>query len=113
MPTLYTRTFNFKGSLTDAQVLEEWQFLLEALSVVEKVNGVRSVKAYSGAGALRADITITFEMDDASVYERVLVDSDVRRLLGRVYGAWNMETASQSFKREVTPDLIQALSSTG
>ena len=52
-------------------------------------------------------------MDDAGVYERVLTDSGVRQLIGRVYGAWDLKTASQYFVREVTPELIRALSSTG
>ncbi len=31
----------------------------------------------------------------------------------RVYGAWDLKTASQYFVREVTPELIRALSSPG
>ena len=113
MPTLYTRTFNFKNSLTDAEVLHEWQFLMnEAVPAVQKVRGTRSVKVYSGAGALRADITLLWEMDDAGVYERALVNSDLRKMLGRLYGTWDLRTATQSFRREVTPELIRALSST-
>ena len=114
MPTLYTRTFSFKNSLTDEEVLQEWQFLMnEALPVIQKVRGTRSVKVYSGAGALRADITVSWEMDDAAVYERALLNSDLRKLLGRAYGAWDLRTSTQSFRREVTQDLIRALSSTG
>ena len=114
MPTLYTRTFSFKNSLTDPEVLQEWQFLMdEALPAVQKVRGTRSVKVYSGAGALRADITLSWEMDDAAVYERALLSSDLRKMLGRLYGAWDLRTSTQSFRREVTQDLIRALSSTG
>ena len=29
MPTLYTRTFNLKDSLSDAEVLDQWRFLME------------------------------------------------------------------------------------
>jgi len=43
------------------------------------------VKIYSGAGALRADITILWDMEDASVYERAVVDPVLRKLLGRFY----------------------------
>jgi hypothetical protein len=50
-------------------------------------------------------------MDDASAYERLLVDAAVRTLLGRLYGAWDLKTACQSFRREVTTELIGALSS--
>jgi hypothetical protein len=112
MPTLYTRTFHFKDSLSDEQVLKEWQFLLEEVTpALLNVSGIRSVKFYSGAGALRADLSVLAEMEDASAYERLLVDPEVRKLLGRLYGAWDLKTAGQSFRREVTPQLIQALSS--
>ena len=59
-----------------------------------------------------SDITLHWEMDDAGVYERALVDSEVRKHFGKVYGAWDLKTAGQSFRREVTPELIKALSST-
>jgi len=114
MPTLYTRTFRFKESLSDAQVVEEWRYLLnEVVPAIQRVPGVRSVKAYSRAGALRADLTAFIEMDDAAVYERLLVNPEVSRLLGRMYGGWDMNTAGQSFRREVTPELISALSGAG
>lgn len=114
MATLYTRTFNFKDSLSDAEVLEAWKFSMEeVLPAIQKVSGVRSVKFYSGAGALRADVTALIEMDDAAAYERLLLDAQVRKHLGRLYGYWDLKTAGQSFRREVTPELIRALSSTG
>jgi hypothetical protein len=113
MATLYVRTFNLKDSLSDKEVLEAWQFTMEVIPVVQKVSGVRSLKVYSGAGALRADLTILIEMDDAAAYERLLLDPDVRKQLGRLYGYWDLATAGQSFLREVTPELIRALSSTG
>ena len=114
MPTLYTRTFHMKDSLGDAEVLDQWRFLMEqVVPAVQKVRGTRAVKVYSGAGALRADITLLWEMDDASVYERGLVDPELRKLLGRFYGAIDLKTAGQSFRREVTSELIRALSSTG
>ena len=50
---------------------------------------------------------------DASVYERAVVDPVLRKLLGRFYGAIDLKTAGQSFRREVTAELIRALSSTG
>jgi len=114
MPTLYTRTLNLKDSLSDKEVLECWKFTMEeVIPAIQKVSGVRSVKAYSGAGALRADISILIEMDDAAAYERLLLDSEVRKFLGKLYGYWDLKTAGQSFRREVTPELIRALSSTG
>lgn len=114
MPTLYTRTFSLKDSLTDEEVLEAWSFLTEeGLPAIAAVPGIRSVKVYSGAGALRADIAVLIEMDDAAAYERMLVDPQVSKLLGRVYDKWDLKTAGQSFRREVTPQLIRALSSTG
>ena len=113
MPTRYIRTFNVKDSLSDGEAVAYWRFLLEEFApVIHKVKGVQSVKFYSGAGALRADCSIVADMDDGGVYERLLVDPDVRRLLGRFYGALDLKTSTQQFRREVTPALISALSST-
>ena len=114
MPTVYVRTFSFKDSLSDDEVLEEWRFLGgEVTQAIENVEGIRSVKLYSGAGALRAQIRVVIEMDDAAVYERMLVDATVRKLIARAYGSWNLNESTQTFLREVTPELIAALSSTG
>ena len=114
MPTIYVRTFSFKDSLSDDELLEEWRFLGgELTQAIEKVEGIRSVKLYSGAGALRAQIRAVIEMDDSAGYERLLFDANVRKLLGRAYGAWNLKESTQTFLREVTPELIAALSGTG
>ena len=113
MPTVYVRNFSFKDSLSDDQVLEEWKFIMDLLGAIENVEGIRSVKFYSGAGALRAQIRAVIEMDDAAAYERLLFDPEVRQLLGRAYGAWDLNTSTQTFLREVTPELIAALSSSG
>ena len=113
MTTLYVRRFSFKDSISDSEILDYWKFLVdEAVPAIEKVDGVRSVKLYSGAGALRADIRVVFEMDDAGVYERVLMDPDLGKMFGRIYGAWDLKASTQTFLREVTPELIHALSST-
>ena len=114
MATLYTRTFNLKGSLNDKEVLKYWKFLMEKFGPsLRKVNGVQSVKFYSGAGALRGDLTLLIEMDNAGIYDRILLDSKVRKLLGQFYGDIDLKTSGQSFRREVTDDVIRALSSTG
>jgi len=114
MPTTYVRRFNLKASLSDAEVIGHWKFVMEeALPLIKKVQGMRSVKLTSGAGALRADLRIVFEMDDAGVYERLLVDPGVRKILGRFYGAIDLSTSTQAFMREVTPELVRALSGTG
>ena len=114
MPTLYTRSFSFKDSLSDAEVLEYWRWALdEVLPAIRSVSGTRSVKAYSRAGALRADLTIFWEMDDAAVYERALASPELRPYIARIYEGWDMKTATQSFRREVTPELISALSGGG
>ena len=113
MATMYVRRFNFKDSLSDAQVIEELKWLLnEAVPAVQRVPGIKSCRLFSGAGALRADLTVTIEMDDGGVYERLLTDPGVRLLLGRLYGSWDLKTATQVFRREITPQLIGALSST-
>ena len=51
-------------------------------------------------------------MDDAGVYERFIADPRIRPLVAKTYAAW-MNMASQRFLRDVTPELIQALSSAG
>ena len=69
MTTLYTRTWDLKESLSDTEVNEFWRLCVdELLPACEKLDGTRSIKLYSGAGALRADLTVAWEMDDASVY---------------------------------------------
>src|ERR1039458_4088408 len=88
MATTYVRRFNLKDSLTDKQVGDFWKSGLgEWIPVIEKVKGVRSVKLYSGAGALRADIRLVYDMDDAGVYESVVRDPAVHKILGPFYGA--------------------------
>ncbi len=60
---------NLKDTLSDANVVAYWRFLQEEfIPVALRVPGIRSVKLYSGAGGLRADIRAVFEMDDAGAY---------------------------------------------
>ncbi len=111
MPTAYVRRVSLKASLSDAEVVTYWRFLMEeGVPAIQKVPGVRSVKVYSGAGGLRADIRAVIEMDDAGVYERMLADPQLRPLIAKLYAPWDMSTASQLFLREVTPELLRALS---
>ena len=113
MPTVYVRRVNLKQALSDAEVAAYWKFTMEeVVPALQKVPGIRSVKIYSGAGGLRADIRYVFEMDDAGVYERLLADPQLRPLIAKTYAAWDMPTASQMFVREVTLELIRALSGT-
>ena len=113
MSTAYVRRVSLKPSLSDAEVAAYWKFTMEeVVPALQRVPGMRSVKVYSGAGGLRADIRYVFEMDDAGVYERMLATRDLQPLVAKTYAAWDMSTASQTFVREVTPELIRALSST-
>jgi hypothetical protein len=101
---------DLKESLTEREVVDYWRFLMdEAIPAIMKVPGMRSAKCFSGAGGLRADLTIQFEMDDAGVYERMIADPAVQKIIPRTYGAWDMTTAGQSFRREITPELVRAL----
>ena len=76
MASTYVRRFNLKSSLSNKQVNDFWKALMrEFIPAIQKVKGVRSCKVYSGAGALRADIRLVAEMDDAGVYETLLRDS--------------------------------------
>ena len=71
MPTVYVRRVNLKETLSDAELVAYWKFTLEeVVPALLKVPGIRSVKLYSGAGGLRADLRYVFEMDDAGAYER-------------------------------------------
>lgn len=111
MPTLYTRRFDLKESLTEQEVIDFWRFSVEELMPSAlAVKGVRSMKVYSGAGALRADIIVQLEMDDAGVYERYLLDPVARKANAKGYSSIDMRTSTQSFRREITPELVRALS---
>jgi hypothetical protein len=112
MASTYVRRFNLKESLSDKQVTDFWRFLLsEFVPAIQKVKGVNSCKVYSGAGALRADIRLVADMDHAGVYEGLLRETSISPMLGTFYGAMDLTTSSQMFIREVTPDLLKALSS--
>jgi hypothetical protein len=51
MPTVYARRVSVKDSLSDAEVAAYWKFIQEVfIPVALNVQGVRSVKLYSGAG---------------------------------------------------------------
>ena len=111
MTTLYTRSWDLKSSLSDDEVVEFWKFCVDELvPAIEKVPGTRACKVYSGSGALRADLTVEWEMDDASVYENALKVPELRPLIGRYYKAIDMQRTIQKFRREITSEMVQALS---
>ena len=111
MAATYVRRFSLKASLSAAEVAAYWTFLLEeAMSAMQKVPGMWSVKLYSGAGGLRTDLRAVIDMDDAGVYERMRLDPQLRPLIAKPYRTWDMTAASQTFVREVTPELLRALS---
>ncbi len=49
-------------------------------------------------------------MDDASVYERALHNPELRALIGKFYAAIDMRSTDQRIQREITPELVHALS---
>lgn len=111
MASTYVRRFNLKSTLSDAEVAAWWKFLLEEfVPACKAVPGVKSIWLYSGAGALRADIRLVAELDHAGIYETLLRAPGMGKHLGRFYGAVDLPTTSQMFIREVTPDLLKALS---
>jgi hypothetical protein len=111
MATVYGRRVHLKDALSGAEVAAYWQWTLEeVVPALQNMPGIRSVKLYSGGGGLRADMRYGFEMDDAGAYERLLADPQLRPLIAKTYGAWDMTTASQTLLREVTPELLRALS---
>ena len=112
MPSTYVRRFNLKESLSDKQVNDFWKFLLgDFVPAIQKIKGVNSVRVYSGAGALRSDLRLVADMDHAGVYEGLLREPSISKHLGKFYGAMDLQTSTQMFIREVTPDLLKALSS--
>ena len=66
---------------------------------------------YSGAGALRADLRLTLELDHAGVYENLLHEPGLHDMVARLYAAINLATSTQHFVREVTPELVRAIGS--
>ena len=111
MATTYVRRFNLKDSLTDAEVVAYWKMLMDELApAVRKIDGINAVRFLSGAGALRADLRVILEMDDAGVYERMLADPSIPAVVSRFYAAIDLKTSTQTFMREVTPALVHSLS---
>ena len=112
MATIYVRRFDLKASLSDSDVGTFWKFMTaEFLPACAKVKGLHSVKLYSGQGALRADLRVVLEMDNAAVYESLLLDASLRALIARFYGALDLRTSTQTWLREITPELIRAIGS--
>ena len=112
MATVYVRRFDLKESLSDSEVGAFWTFMTqEFLPACTKVSGVRSVKMYSGQGALRADLRIVLDMDNAAVYENLLHEPGLRSMIARFYGALEMRTSTQTWLREITPELMRAIGS--
>ena len=111
MTTLYVRTFSFKESMSDEDALNELKFFMnKVIPTIRNSSGICSAKVYSGAGALRSQLKLVVEMDDAAGYEQMLLDPNIRKILRRLYSAWDLSNSTQTFIREVTPDLIAALS---
>lgn len=113
MSTLYTRKFDLKPGVTESEVLDTWRFFIEEMMpAAREVEGVRSLKAYSGAGGLVADLRIMTELENAGVYERLLVDPRTRTLNARGYAHIDMRSSSQLWLREITPELVEAMGTT-
>ena len=113
MPTLYVRQSNLKSSLSESEVLDFWKFTTEEVwPALRDVEGVRSVKGFSGAGGLVADLRLAVEFDHAGVYEGLLVDPRTSKLNARSYASIDMVNSSQLWLREITPELIQAMGTT-
>ena len=99
-----------KDSLTDNEVAAFWRYAVEEfLPACQKASGVRSAKIYSGAGALRADLRVVLELDNAGVYENLLRDPSLHDHVAKLYAAIDFKTSTQVFAREVTPELVKAL----
>lgn len=49
------------------------------------------------------------EMEHAGVYENLLHEPGLHDMIARFYAAMNPGASTQSFLREVTPDLVKAI----
>ena len=111
MATTYVRRFNLKDSLSDDEVVAYWKMLVDKLvPAVKKIDGINEVRFLSGAGALRADLRVVIEMDDAGAYERMIADPSIPAVVGPFYAAIDLSTSTQTFLREITPALVHSLS---
>lgn len=111
MATTYVRRFDLKSSLSDSEVTAFWkEILTEFLPACRNITGVQAARIYSGAGALRADLRIMLELDNAGVYETAIRQQNLHAMLVRFYRGIDLKTSTQTFLREITPELVQALS---
>ena len=113
MPTLYVRKFDLKPSLSDSEVLDFWKLSMnEMMPAMRQIEGVNSVKVYSGAGGLVGDLRVMAELENAGVYEQMLVDPRTSKLNARGYTSIDMRNSSQLWLREITPGLVEAMGTT-
>jgi hypothetical protein len=103
MAVTYIRRFNLKDGLDDAEVAAFWKVMLEELvPALARLGGTRSVRFYSGAGALRADLRMVWDIDHAGVCEQALQDPGVQPLISRLYRDIDLKTSTHTVLREVT-----------
>ena len=105
MATIYTRTFDLKEGLSDAEASAFWKLCInELLPACEALEGTRSIKLLSGAGALVADLSVVWEMDDASVYEKALHDADLDQHEADAKGAEIPEQRPYAWRKKQVND---------
>jgi len=68
---------------------------------------VAGVKILSRSGGLRGDLRLVAEHDNAGIYETLLQTPTLN--VSRFYTTIDLTTSTQSFAREITPQLIEAL----
>ena len=56
-----------------------------------------------------ADLRVVLELDNAGVYENLLRDPSLHDHVAKSYAAIDFRTSTQVFAREVTPELVKAL----
>ena len=47
-------------------------------------------------------------MEDASGYEKLLFNPEIREHLKRLYSSWDLKEATQDFLREITDQMVSA-----
>jgi len=55
-------------------------------------------------------LRVVLELDHAGVHEQLLHDPSLHQHVAKLYAAIDFKTSTQLFAREVTPELVRALS---
>jgi hypothetical protein len=110
MATVYARRFNLKDSLTDGEVAEFWKYAVdEFLPACLEANGVRDAKFYSGLADFARICESCSKWTMRGCTKTFFVILYYMNNVAKFYAAMDFKTSTQLFAREVTPQLVRAL----